>query len=92
MCFIMFLKKKRKYQKITEEQLKTVERVQEIREEIQGLHKDFAVTSYIGWFTEYSFDRYNFGEEYQKVLRDYIRDKIEELKEEEKNLLRGGDE
>lgn len=85
----MFFREKRKFVKITEEQLRTVERVQKIRKKIQKLHKDFAVTGYIGWYKEYSFDRYNFGEEYQEVLRDYIRNKIKELEQEEKSLIKG---
>ena len=87
----MFFRKKKEYQKITEEQLRTVKKIQEIEGKIIGHHKDLNNLENIGWHSSYSynFDRFCFGKEYEKVLEKYIKEKIKELEEEKEGLMLG---
>lgn len=87
----MFFRKKKEYQKITEEQLRTVKRIQEIEKYIQGCRKDFSNLDNLGWYSTYSFDheRFYFGDEYIKILENYIKEKIKELEEEKEGLMLG---
>lgn len=89
----MFFKKKEKdeYKKITKEQLKTVERVQQINAEIKAAHKDFYEVSNLAIYKYYSntHEYFCFNSEYEDVIRDYIREKIEKLQQEKENLLKG---
>ena len=87
----MFFRKKKEYQKITEEQLRTVKRIQEIEKYIQGCRKDFSNLDNLGWYSTYNFnsERFYFGDEYIKILEKYIKEKIKKLEEEKEGLMLG---
>lgn len=87
----MFLKKKRKYEKITEEQLRTVKRVQQIEAELKAAREDLHSVDDLAWYKYYSGTHgyFNFNDEYENVIRDYISEKIDKLDEEKQSLIRG---
>lgn len=87
----MFFKKNKEYKKITREELRTMERIQEIKKEILKLNKDFYNLEWLGWHRTFNaeYGAFTFEDDYQKVLKKYILEKTEKLHEEMESLIRG---